>query len=181
MPPRQALQAKKRHARKQHPGPPHLVIHQSTIDSEGCYTTELIRQGDLVVEYTGPRLTIAAAEAMYQNEPRTYLFGLSDGKHVIDGNGVAAFINHSCDPNCEVDEVDDRVVITAIRDIQEGEEITYDYNLYDGELDDPAPCSCGAQNCRGTMYSEKEMAKRAKMLKQRNQERTRKKELRHNP
>jgi len=128
--------------------------------------------GDLVVEYTGPRLTVRDAEAMYENEPRTYLFGLSGGQYVIDGDGVAAFINHSCDPNCEVDEMDGRVVITAIRDIQAGEELTYDYNLYDGELDDLAPCSCGAPNCRGTMYSEEEMAKRVKLLKQRNQERT---------
>jgi len=115
-----------------------------------------------VVEYTGPRLAIKEADALYEHFHRTYLFGLTDGKHVIDGEGVAAFINHSCDPNCEVDEINGRILITAIRDIEAGEEITYDYNLYDGDADDPSLCSCGARNCRGSMYSEEELARRAK-------------------
>ena len=88
------------------------------------------------------------------------MFGLIDGEHVIDGDGVAAFINHSCDPNCEADEVKGRVIIRAIRRIEAGEEIAYDYNLYDGDLDDPAPCFCGAKNCRGSMYSAKERKRR---------------------
>jgi hypothetical protein len=37
-----------------------------------------------------------------------------------------------------------------MRNIVPGEELTYDYYLYDG--DDEAPCYCGAKNCRGTMY-----------------------------
>jgi hypothetical protein len=95
------------------------------------------------------------------------LFGLTDGKHVIDGEGVAAFINHSCDPNCEADEIKGRVWIIASRDIQAGEELTYDYNLYDGDLDDPSPCFCGASNCRGSMYSEEELVRRAKLIRRR--------------
>jgi uncharacterized protein len=158
----QSVQTKARHSRKRSDGPPHLVIGRSKIDTEGCYTTRPIRKGEFVVEYTGPRLTIKEADAWYEHASRTYLFGLTDGKHVIDGEGVAAFINHSCDPNCEVDEVNGRILITAIRDIQAGEEITYDYNLYDGDADDPSLCFCGARNCRGSMYSEEELAKRAK-------------------
>jgi hypothetical protein len=48
----------------------------------------------------------------------------------------------------------------ALRDIQAGEELTYDYCLYDG--DDESPCACGAKACRGTLYSNEEMEKRAK-------------------
>jgi len=139
-----------------------LVIRRSKIHSDGCYTTEPIKKKQLVVEYTGPRITIKEADAVYEKSPRTYLFGLTDGKHVIDGDGVAAFINHSCDPNCEADEVDGRVLITAIRDIRVGEELSYDYNLYDGDLDDESPCFCGAASCRGSMYSEKELMRRTK-------------------
>ena len=165
MPQTPAPQPKDRDARRRRTGPPHLVIRHSRIDSEGCYTTEPIKKGEFVIEYTGARLTIKEADALYDKHPRTYLFGLTDGKHVIDGEGVAAFINHSCDPNCEVDEVDGRVLITAIRDIKAGEELAYDYNLYDGDLDDPAPCSCGAKNCRGSMYSEDELARRERALR----------------
>jgi hypothetical protein len=165
--PRPAPRKFDRDARRKHPGPAHLVIRHSKIDSEGCYATAPIKKGAVVVEYTGPRITIKEADALYDDHPRTYLFGLSDGKHVIDGEGVAAFINHSCDPNCEADENKGRVWIIAIRDIEAGEELTYDYNLYDGDLDDPSPCSCGAPNCRGSMYSEKELARRTQALRRR--------------
>lgn len=155
-------QTKTRHTRKRSDGPAHLVIQRSKIDTEGCYTTSPIKKGEFVVEYTGPRLTIKQADALYEHSSRTYLFGLTDRKHVIDGEGVAAFINHSCDPNCEVAEVRGRILITAKRDIPAGEEITYDYNLYDGNPDDPSLCSCGAKNCRGSMYSKEELVRRAK-------------------
>lgn len=141
-------------------GPPHLVVRRSNIHAEGCFTTVPIKRGARVVEYTGPRLTTDEADTLYENQSRTYLFGLSDGRNVIDGNGVAAFINHSCEPNCEPHEVNSRVFIISIRDIAAGEELTYDYNLYDGEPDDPSPCACGSKTCRGTMYSEEELKRR---------------------
>ena len=54
----------------------------------------------------------------------------------------------------------DRVYIAAIRDIAAGEELTYDYYLYDG--DDEAPCYCGSKSCRGSMYSPEELKKKAR-------------------
>jgi hypothetical protein len=72
---------------------------------------------------------------------------------------MAMFINHSCAANCESSEVEGRVWITALRRIEAGEEITYDYCLYDGG-DDEAACNCGAKNCRGTMYSKEEIRRR---------------------
>lgn len=129
-----------------------LIIRSSGIHAAGCYTTSGIRKGARVVEYTGPRLSKKEADVRYEGSPVTYLFGLGDGSVVIDGHGLAMFINHSCDPNCETSEIDGRVWISAIRDIIPGEEITYDYCLYDGG-DEEAPCNCGAADCRGTMYA----------------------------
>jgi SET domain-containing protein len=137
-----------------------LIIRRSKIHADGVYTTASIKKWSVVAEYTGPRLTNAEADTIYEHSPRTYLFGLTDGKHVIDGDGIAAFINHSCHPNCDTDEIRGRVIIRAIRDIAPGEELAYDYNLYDGDPDDPAACSCGAKKCRGSMYSPKEIARR---------------------
>jgi hypothetical protein len=135
-----------------------LIIRSSAIHAAGCYTTTAIRKGARVAEYTG-RLTRAEADAAYKNSPITYLFGLGDGEMVIDGHGMAMFINHSCDPNCETREVDGRIWINAIRNIAPGEEITYDYCLYDSD-EDEALCNCGAKNCRGTMYSPEEIRRR---------------------
>ncbi len=129
-----------------------LMIRSSAIHAAGCYTTAPIRKGAHVVEYTGPRMHKETADLKYESLPMTYLFGVGEGDLVIDGHGTAMFLNHSCDPNCETEEIEGRVWIMAIRNIKAGEELTYDYHLYDGDPND-APCYCGAANCRGSMFS----------------------------
>jgi SET domain-containing protein len=141
-----------------------LIIRSSAIHAAGCYTTASIRKGERVAEYTGRRISKEMADAAYEEAPITYLFGLGDGSIVIEGHGAAMFINHSCDANCETSEIRGRVWIKAIRDIAAGEEITYDYCLYDGG-DDPCICNCGAANCRGTMYSPEEVRRRKRAAK----------------
>jgi SET domain-containing protein len=137
-----------------------LIIRSSAIHAAGCYTTTAIRKGERVAEYTGHRLTKDVADTLYKHSPITYLFGLGDGSVVIDGHCTAMFINHSCEPNCESIEEDGHVWITAIRKIAPGEEITYDYFLYDSVDGDEALCNCGAAKCRGTMYSKEEIRRR---------------------
>lgn len=139
-----------------------LIIRSSDIHAAGCYTTSAYRKGSKVVEYTGPRITKRQGDRIYDERPVTYLFGVDDDKSnntVIDGHGMAMFINHSCDPNCVTEQDDNnRVWVIAARDLRAGEELTYDYLLWDG--DDDAPCHCGSPKCRGTMYSPEEIAKR---------------------
>lgn len=137
------------------------MIRSSAIHAAGCYTTTPVRKGAQIVEYTGRRISKDEADVKYAESPTTYLFGVGDGEIVIDGHGVAMFINHSCDPNCETEEADGRVWITAIRSIAPGEELTYDYYLYDGD-EDEARCNCGAKNCRKSMYSPEEIRRRAR-------------------
>ncbi|HEV2213684.1 MAG TPA: SET domain-containing protein-lysine N-methyltransferase [Terracidiphilus sp.] len=136
-----------------------LIIRSSSIHAAGCYTTSVIAKGARVAEYDGPRISKDEADTCYEDSPITYLFGLGDGSIVIEGHCMAMFINHSCDPNCETEEISDRVWIKALREIAPGEEITYDYCLYDGGEDD-ALCNCGAEQCRGTMYSPEEIRRR---------------------
>jgi SET domain-containing protein len=138
-----------------------LIIRSSAIHAAGCYTTAPLKKGVRVAEYTGPLITKEAADEKYDNSPTTYLFGIGNGAMVIDGHSTAMFINHSCDPNCETDELNGRVWIKAIRNIAAEEELTYDYNLYDGD-DDEANCNCGSSNCRKTMYSLEEVKRRAR-------------------
>ncbi len=137
-----------------------LMIRSSAIHAAGCYTTTAIRKGARVAEYTGHLITKEEADRRYDDSLLTYLFGLGDGAMVIDGHSMAMFINHSCQANCETEEIDGHVWITALRHIAPGEEITYDYCLYDGGDDDEAICNCGAKKCRGTMYSAAEVKSR---------------------
>jgi hypothetical protein len=78
-----------------------------------------------------------------------------------DGFGAAMFINHSCAPNCETEESDGRIYIRALRAITPNEELLYEYNLYDSD-DENCDCFCGAPQCRGTMFSDWELKRRAR-------------------
>lgn len=139
-----------------------LIIRSSSIHAAGCYTTRPIKKGSLVVEYDGPRFTKDVADERYKDRFITYLFSI--GNEIIDGFGTAMFLNHSCDPNCETEEINGRIWIRAIRNIADGEELTYEYNLHDSD-DDDTDCHCGAANCRGTMFSEDEVKRRERLAR----------------
>jgi SET domain-containing protein len=139
-----------------------LIIRSSSIHAAGCYTTRRIKKGTRVIEYDGPRFLKDEADERYKDRDITYLFSCGEGgQMVIDGFGTAMFINHSCDPNCESENADGQILVIAIRDIAAGEELTYEYNLYDSD-DEHQNCYCGALQCRGTMFSEDELKRRAK-------------------
>ena len=136
---------------------PRLITRSSDIHAAGCFTLEDIPRGTVVLEYTGERIAKAEGDRRYDGRSFTYLFGVGNGDFVIDGHGMAMFINHSCKPNCEIEEIDERIFVKTLRNLKEGEELTYDYWLYDG--DDEAPCHCGSKHCRGSMYSPAEMTR----------------------
>ena len=139
-----------------------VIVRSSPLHGAGVYITTQVKRGQRVLEYTGPRLTRAQCEHMYADTELTYLFSMDDPNVIIDGFGTAAFVNHACDPNCETDESKNRIWIVALRDIAAGEELTYDYNLFDGEPGDQAPCYCGSRHCRRTMFSDEEIERQKK-------------------
>ena len=151
---------------------PRLLIRSSAIHAAGCYTLDPIPRGRRIIEYDGARISKEVADDLYADRPVTYLFSFGNKGEVIDGFGTAMFLNHSCDPNCDTDEEHGRVWIKAIRNIAAGEELVYEYNLFDSDEDD-ADCYCGAPQCRGTMFSEEEV-KRQKRRTARKKSRSRK-------
>ncbi len=140
---------------------PKLIIRSSSIHAAGCYTLRSIRKGEKVCEYDGPRYSKDEADERYKDREITYLFSFGEENTVIDGFGTAMFLNHCCEPNCESEEEGGRIFISAIRDIAAGEELTYEYNLHDSD-DEQGDCCCGSARCRGTMFSEAEVKRRAK-------------------
>jgi SET domain-containing protein len=138
-----------------------LEVRSSAIHGRGCFTTLPIKKGKCILEYTGRRLRRQEADRIYHERPSTYLFVLADGQTVIDGIGMASLVNHSCQPNCEPAEKDERIYLFALKDIAAGEELTYDYNLTNSN-EHEMPCHCDSSKCRGTMYSKEEMKRRKK-------------------
>jgi SET domain-containing protein len=141
---------------------PLFEVRHSPIHGFGVFAARRIRKGTMVIEYLGDRVTHAQADARYENKDpndnHTFLFTVN-AKTVIDAgvNGnEARYINHGCDPNCESTTVNKRIFIAAIRTIQPGEELSYDYQIQRDSDDAPNvdevyACRCGAPNCRGSM------------------------------
>jgi len=144
------------------PQPPPILVRDSNVHGRGVFATRRIEKGERIIEYLGERVSHDEADRRYEtkeeNDSHTFLF-IVDSKTVIDagvdGND-ARFFNHSCDPNCESVVEKRRVFIEALRAIEPGEEMTYDYQIYrdhdDPEnIDEVFACRCGFANCRGTM------------------------------
>ena len=141
-------------------------IRPSPIQGMGAFATRFIPEGTRLVEYAGERMTPAEADRRYPDvegeRHHTFLFAIDDDV-VVDasvGGNEARFLNHSCDPNCDVFVEDGRLWIETIRDVAPGEELAYDYAFVLPERHTPAakrrfPCSCGAARCRGTMLARK--------------------------
>jgi uncharacterized protein len=141
---------------------PAIEVRRSAVHGDGVFALQRITKGVRIVEYVGERVSHEEADGRYDdkdpNDNHTFLF-IVDKHTVIDagvGGNEARFINHSCDPNCESVIQRRHVFIEAIRDIEPGEELCYDYQIV-RERDDPPDidqvfaCRCGTAKCRGTM------------------------------
>lgn len=139
---------------------------RSKIQGYGGFAIRRIRPGQRIIEYTGERITPPEERRRYKDEDmqrhHTFLFAIDD-KVTIDGavgGNSSRFINHSCDPNCEAVEEDKRIYIEAIKNIQPGVELCYDYGFEVDEEDIEEevlryPCRCGTRKCRGTILKVK--------------------------
>jgi SET domain-containing protein len=150
-----------------------VSVRRSRIQGRGVFARQWIPRAARILEYTGVRITSAEADAGADDEdPRrahhTFLFAVDD-ETVIDGSrggSDACFVNHSCDPNCEIVIARRRVYIHSLRSIEPGEELTYDYWYVTDTsytLDDLRriyPCRCGAAICRGTIARPPRRARR---------------------
>ncbi|KAF6812905.1 Histone-lysine N-methyltransferase, H3 lysine-4 specific [Colletotrichum sojae] len=134
---------------------------RSAIHNWGLYTEESINKDDMIIEYVGEQVRQSISEIREKRYLKSgmgssYLFRIDDNT-VIDATkkgGIARFINHSCMPNCtaKIIKVDGsrRIVIYALRDIAQHEELTYDYK-FEREIGslDRIPCLCGTAACKG--------------------------------
>lgn len=141
---------------------PPLEVRRSSIHGRGVRATKRIRPGTHLIEYVGERISAEEASDRYDDDAmdqhHTFLFEV-DEETFIDASrqgNEARFINHSCEPNCASYVQDGRVFIEAIKNVQPGVELTYDY-CYKRDGRPSAqwaklyPCYCGTPSCRGTM------------------------------
>ena len=150
-----------------------IVLKKSPVHGNGVFAARRIAAGERIAEYRGKLLTHAQADRIADggyDTGHTFFFTLNE-RYVIDGGqggNIARWINHSCAPNCEPVMLEDgkknskkdQIVIEAVRDIEPGEELGYEYGIaLEGRLTPQLKrawaCRCGSPQCKGTMLQRK--------------------------
>ncbi len=120
-----------------------------------------VHKGQFVAEYVGE---IIDAQEMTKRMithgrgvSKLYMMQLGNGKF-LDARrkgGVTRFINHSCEPSCVLEhwqvEKDTHCAIFALKDMEAGEELTFDYQWHHRPGRARTKCLCGTKKCRGTL------------------------------
>lgn len=144
-----------------------IQTRRSGVHGKGVFALADLAEGETIIEYVGEVISWREALRRHPHDPtdpnHTFYFHI-DEKHVIDakhGGNSSRWINHACKPNCEADEDAGRVFIKALRNIEAGEELFYDYGLiidavHTKKLLAEYPCWCGAKKCRGTLLAPKD-------------------------
>lgn len=154
---------------------PYIMRRRSVIHGHGIYARQDILKGTRVIEYVGECITKAEAErrsdvflkAAQGNVERgaVYIFELNK-RYDIDGNvsyNTAKYINHSCEPNCEAENIRGKIWTIACKDISKGEELTYNYG-YDLDSFEDHPCRCRTNRCVGYIAAEEHWPRLTRIL-----------------
>ncbi len=139
------------------------IVKTSFIHGRGVFAKKFIPEGTRISEYMGERILKANLpdDLIHGRSSLIYVMNLNE-LYAIDGErggNDARFINHSCNPNCEVLFFNNTPYIYAMQDLEEGEELSFDYyygvgdqkNLTEEQKREWFPCHCSAENCRGTL------------------------------
>lgn len=143
-----------------------VEVFDAGVKGKGLRALEPIQKGDLITEYVGRAIRKGYLDMLfkrYRNERMLYIMAL-DKDTYIDARkkgGLARYINHSCEPNCIVNRWKVRGIqragIFALRDIQPGEELSFDYKWDRKRGRAPTKCHCLSPTCRGTLEVPKSM------------------------
>jgi hypothetical protein len=140
--------------RSRRPALDHLIRVGETHVGRGVFARRRIKEGLVLAEVHGETLAD-------HPEDSSYVMELPSGR-LLDPAPPLRFVNHSCDPNCELfywegDEEnpqEDRLWLQTIRPIVAGEELSIDYSW---PADAAIPCRCGTLNCRGWIVDPAEL------------------------
>ncbi|KAL7424574.1 histone methyltransferase set2 [Cryptotrichosporon argae] len=136
-------------------------IVQTEMKGFGLRAAGDIPAGSLIYEYIGEVVvekTFRKRMQLYADEGiKHFYFMMLQKEEYIDATkkgGIGRFANHSCNPNCEVQKWVVgrrlRMGIFTQRDVEKGEELTFNYNV-DRYGHDAQICYCGEPNCVGTI------------------------------
>jgi uncharacterized protein len=121
----------------------------SAIAGRGLVAIAPIAAGEVVAVKGGHIVSTAVLGSLSERLQNSDV-QITDDLHLValtddEYEAVMLFLNHSCDPNVGFAG---NVVLTAMRDVRPGEELTTDYALFD-DYGGSMRCQCGSAQCRG--------------------------------
>ncbi|KAL6071926.1 SET domain-containing protein-lysine N-methyltransferase [Balamuthia mandrillaris] len=114
----------------------------------GVFALEPIGKGETVIMWGGEIITAEQLKECSEYELSMCLQVDDELFMRITVVGLGDWINHSCDPNVGVIG---QCGAVAMRDIEPGEELTFDYAMTDSSPYDTFECQCGTSLCRGVI------------------------------
>jgi SET domain-containing protein len=123
------------------------IYTQESEKGQAVFAKKKFIEGEFIVQFTGK---------VYSREEYLKLHDPDNNHYIQTGDGIFMgpsgneddLINHSCNPNCGLKISEDGVFLYAIRDIERGEEITFDYSTTMDEDHWEMECCCGDSKCR---------------------------------
>jgi SET domain-containing protein len=128
-----------------------LVKRKTRSCGQGLFTLFPIPKGELILTLQGEILTTD----QLQEHHRALQVGESTWL-ASSGENLDDYINHSCEPNAGF--VTGELSLFALREIAEGEEITWDYSTSMNETGWQMECLCGSKQCRKIIRPWKELS-----------------------
>lgn len=122
-----------------------IIVKEILKDHHSVVATDLIKANELIFEYQAP--------IVYS--PTKFTLQIDEGSHIDSlPEHEWRYLNHSCDPNAKVADVsvnttktEGKFSLIALRDILNGEEITFNYNTTEFEISSPFECNCQTAQC----------------------------------
>lgn len=113
----------------------------------GVFAIEPVARGEVLAMWGG---RVVPVEAVYQfdEQQRHYVIQVEEGLFLTpsDPTEAAEYVNHSCDPSAGLNG---QIALVALRDVEAGEEICFDYAMSESHRLFEFECRCGSPRCRG--------------------------------
>jgi hypothetical protein len=134
---------------------------------KGVTALKSFPKGAMLMPFVGPRFRASDVVGDKQGIGDR-LMQIDRDLYVGPSGGLDDFVNHSCTPNAGLRFFDDTIQLVALRDIQPGEELSWDYSTTLSDTEFYLNCACGTQACRGVVgdfrFLEPELQERYRQL-----------------
>jgi hypothetical protein len=118
----------------------------------GVFALVPIPKNEVLIVWTGRIVSAEEALPIMQTDLKHYILQIAMGFYqipILNYREAADWTNHSCSPNAGFGHRSP-IILSAMRDIQIGEQLTFDYAMCetDERLWEPMECECESEHCR---------------------------------